>query len=75
VTEEQPNPGRRQGRHPKEFRQDVAALVSDQRRTIVDVAKELGLVKPVGRWPGQSGRGGSARMAGNDTCIEAATSR
>jgi hypothetical protein len=49
--------------------------VSDQRRTIVDVAKELGLVKPVGRWPGQSGRGGSARMAGNDTCIEAATSR
>jgi transposase-like protein len=51
VTEKQPNPGRRQGRYPKEFRRDVAALVIDQHRTIVDVAKELDLVEhTIGNW-------------------------
>ena len=43
-------PGRR-GRYPKEFRRDAAALVLDQRRTIVDVARELGVVEQtLGNW-------------------------
>ncbi|MFI5035953.1 MAG: transposase [Acidimicrobiales bacterium] len=46
--------GRRAGRrsrYPKEFRRDAAALVIDQHRTIVDVAKELGLVEQtLGNW-------------------------
>ena len=34
-------PGHR-GRYPKEFRRDAAALVLDQRRSVADVARELG---------------------------------
>ena len=42
---------RRRGRYPKEFRRDAAALVIDQRRTIVDVARELGVVEQtLGNW-------------------------
>ena len=43
VAEEQPTPARRRGRYPKEFRRDAAALVIDQKRTVADVAKELGV--------------------------------
>ena len=51
VTEEQPTPARRRGRYPKEFRRDAAALVIDQRRTVADVAKELGVaVQTLGNW-------------------------
>src|ERR1019366_8751291 len=51
VTEDRPTPGRRRGRYPKEFRKDAAALVIDQRRTVADVAKELGLVEQtLGNW-------------------------
>jgi transposase len=51
VTEDSPTPGRRQGRHPKEFRKDAAALVIDQKRTGADVARELGLVEQtLGNW-------------------------
>jgi transposase-like protein len=43
-------PGRR-GRYPKEFRRDAAALVLDQRRTVADVARELGVVEQtLGDW-------------------------
>ena len=43
-------PGRR-GRYPKEFRRDAAALVLDQRRTVADVARELGVVEQtLGNW-------------------------
>lgn len=42
---------RRRGRYPKEFRRDAAALVIDQRRTIADVARELGVVEQtLGNW-------------------------
>lgn len=51
MTEEGPTPARRRGRYPKEFRRDAAALVIDQRRTVVDVAKELGVVEQtLGNW-------------------------
>ena len=51
VTEVSPTPGRRRGNYPKEFRKDAAALVIDQRRTVSDVAKELGLVEQtLGNW-------------------------
>jgi transposase-like protein len=51
VTEDQPTPARRRGRYPKEFRRDAAALVIDQKRTVVDVAKELGVVEQtLGNW-------------------------
>lgn len=51
VTEDQPTPARRRGRYPKEFRRDAAALVIDQRRTVSDVAKELGVaVQTLGNW-------------------------
>jgi transposase-like protein len=51
VTEVQPTPGRRRRSYPKEFRKDAAALVIDQRRTVADVAKELGLVEQtLGNW-------------------------
>jgi len=51
VTEEQPTPARRRGRYPKEFREDAAALVIDQKRTVADVARELGLVEQtLGNW-------------------------
>ncbi|MGH9030080.1 MAG: transposase [Acidimicrobiales bacterium] len=42
---------RRRGRYPKEFRRDAAALVIDQRRTIAEVARELGVVEQtLGNW-------------------------
>ena len=51
VTDEKPTPGRRRGRYPKEFRRDAAALVIDQRRTVADVARELGVVEQtLGNW-------------------------
>ena len=44
-------PAGRRSRYPKEFRRDAAALVIDQHRTIVDVAKELGVVEQtLGNW-------------------------
>jgi transposase len=43
VTKEKPQPVRRRGRYPKEFRRDVCALVLDQKRSVADVARELGL--------------------------------
>jgi transposase len=51
VTEDQPTPARRRGRYPKEFRRDAAALVIDQKRTVADVANELGVaVQTLGNW-------------------------
>ena len=51
VTEDQPTPARRRGRYPTEFRRDAAALVIDQKRTVADVAKELGVVEQtLGNW-------------------------
>jgi transposase-like protein len=51
VTEKKPEPARRRGRYPKEFRRDVAALVLDQHRTVADVAREMELVEQtVGNW-------------------------
>src|ERR1035437_5689783 len=51
VTEEKPPAPRRRGRYPKEFRRDAAALVIDQRRTIADVARQLGVVEQtLGNW-------------------------
>ena len=51
VTEDQPTPDRRRGRYPKEFRRDAAALVIDQKRTVADVANELGVaVQTLGNW-------------------------
>jgi transposase-like protein len=48
---DKPEPARRRGRYPKEFRRDVAALVLDQHRTVADVAREMGLVEQtVGNW-------------------------
>ncbi|ACU53122.1 transposase IS3/IS911 family protein [Acidimicrobium ferrooxidans DSM 10331] len=43
--------GRRRGRYPSQFRKDAAALVLDQRRTIADVARELGInEQTLGNW-------------------------
>ncbi len=51
VTENQPEPTRRRGRYPKEFRRDAASLVIDQHRTIADVARELDVVEQtLGNW-------------------------
>jgi transposase len=51
VTEQRPEPTRRRGRYPKEFRRDAASLVIDQHRTIADVAKELDVVEQtLGNW-------------------------
>jgi transposase len=51
VTDEKAAPARRRGRYPKEFRRDAAALVIDQRRTIADVARELGVIEQtLGNW-------------------------
>ena len=42
---------RRRGRYPSQFRKDAVALVLDQRRTIVDVARELGVnEQTLGNW-------------------------
>src|SRR5487761_2723849 len=49
-NDDQPR-SRRRGRYPKEFRRDAAALVIDQRRSIADVARELGVVEQtLGNW-------------------------
>jgi transposase len=51
VTEDESPPTRRWGRYPGEFRRDAAALVIDQKRTIADVARELGIVEQtLGNW-------------------------
>jgi len=51
VTEQHPEPTRRRGRYPKEFRRDAASLVIDQQRTIADVARELDVVEQtLGNW-------------------------
>ncbi|HMK99308.1 MAG TPA: transposase [Acidimicrobiales bacterium] len=54
VTEKKPpaaEPARRKARYPKQFRRDAAALVIDQRRTVADVARELGVVEQtLGNW-------------------------
>ena len=51
VTEQRPEPTRRRGRYPKEFRRDAASVVIDQGRTIADVAKELDIVEQtLGNW-------------------------
>jgi transposase-like protein len=51
VTEHQPTPVRRRGRYPKGFRRDAAALVIEQKRTVADVAREVGIVEQtLGNW-------------------------
>ena len=45
VSKDKPPAKRRRGRYTKEFRRDVCALVIDQRRSVADVATELGLVE------------------------------
>jgi transposase-like protein len=51
MNTESEKPVSRRGRYPKEFRRDAAALVIDQHRTLVDVAKELGIVEhTLGNW-------------------------
>jgi len=51
VTEQHPEPTRRRGGYPKEFRRDAASLVIDQHRTIADVARELDVVEQtLGNW-------------------------
>ena len=51
ATPGQPAERRIKGRYPKEFRRDVAALVIEQKRTVTDVAKELGLIaQTVSNW-------------------------
>jgi transposase-like protein len=43
--------GERRGRYPKEFRRDSAALVIDQKRTVADVARSLGVnEQTLGNW-------------------------
>ena len=50
IANDQPRQ-RRRGRYPKEFRKDAVALVIDQKRTIADVAKQLGVVEQtLGNW-------------------------
>ena len=65
VTEKKPEPARRRGRYPKEFRRDEAALVIDQHRTVADVAREMELIEQtVGNWARQERvRPGRARRA------------
>ena len=49
-NDDQPR-SRRRGRYPKEFRRDAAALVIDQRWSIADMARELGIVgQTLGNW-------------------------
>jgi transposase len=44
-------PAERRGRYPKEFRRDSAALVIDQKRTVADVARSLGVnQQTLGNW-------------------------
>ena len=43
--------GERRGHYPKEFRRDSAALVIDQKRTVADVARSLGVnEQTLGNW-------------------------
>ena len=44
TTDGYPVEKRRRAKYPQQFRRDTAALVIDGKRTVVDVAKELGLV-------------------------------
>ena len=45
TVKEKPEPVRRRGRYPKEYRRDVCALVLDQKRSVASVAKELGIAE------------------------------
>jgi transposase-like protein len=45
TVKDKPEPVRRRGRYPKEYRRDACALVLDQKRSVTDVARELGLVE------------------------------
>jgi transposase len=45
TVKEKPEPVRRRGRYPKEYRRDVCALVLDQKRSVASVAKELGVAE------------------------------
>ncbi len=51
MTKEPRTPAERRGRCPKEFRRDSAALVIDQKRTVADVARSLGVNgQTLGNW-------------------------
>jgi transposase-like protein len=66
-AEPQGRRGRR--RYPKEFRRDAAALVIDQRRTVADVAHQLGVVEQtLGNWVRQEriDRGMSEGLSSED---------
>jgi transposase len=45
TVKEKPEPVRRRGRYPKEYRRDVCALVLDQKRSVASVARELGVAE------------------------------
>jgi transposase len=45
TVKEKPEPVRRRGRYPKEYRRDVCALVLDQKRSVASVARELGIAE------------------------------
>jgi transposase-like protein len=45
VTQDKPEPVRRRGQYPKEYRRDVCALVLDQKRSVANVAKEVGVAE------------------------------
>jgi transposase-like protein len=73
-TETGRSPGRR-GRYPKEFRRDAASLVIDQRRTVVDVARELGVVEQtLGNWVRQE-RIDRGEKEGNSSDLRAENAR
>jgi transposase len=64
VTESQPEPTRRRGRCPGEFRRDAVALVIDQHPTVADVVPELGQVgQTLGLGAPGAGRPGRERRA------------
>src|ERR1035437_10477040 len=51
MTKEPRTPAERRARVPKEFRRDSAALVIDQKRTVADVARSLGVNgQTLGNW-------------------------
>jgi len=51
MTTESRTPAERRGRYPKEFRRDSAALVIDQKRTVADAARHLGINnQTLGNW-------------------------
>jgi transposase len=43
MNTESERPAGRRSRYPKEFRRDSAALVIDQKRTVADVARQIGI--------------------------------